>query len=425
MKISIFVILGVMTLILSVAAQSTLSSWPYYVEVTPENSGPGIYDAIVPLHVLDKSGIGDMRLFDSTNREIPYAVRVRKEVDEVAELEGRLFNFAQVSSSTSEASVDLGEDPSEHNEVEIETSGTNFRRQVSIEGSDNGREWRLLNNKGLVINFTSQNNAVESNRISYPTSRYRYLRVKVQRDELTDHEAPHITSVKAMMAAREKGQLSTWSVPVPSYQLLRNQGAHASVWTLDLGANAPCDRLTLEIEGESFSRPFQVESVGDDQSVSLMASGTLTRHLGDEPKPLTIVFDNEERVRKIRLQITDYSNPTLNITSIQASAPARQLVFELKEPVSQPLRLYFGNDMVPAPNYDFEAELKSRLTAEPAHSEVGNVLSNPEYQPEPRPLTERLPWLIYIVLAGSSIALAFILLNLARVAMRVGPQSTN
>lgn len=423
MRISLFVILSVITLALSVAAQTSLSLWPYYLEVTPEKSAPGMYDVIVPLAVFDKSGaqLGDLRLFDSTNREIPYAIRVREEIDEVEEFEGSLFNHAQVGSS-SEASVDLGEEPEEHNQVEIETLGTNFRRQVSIEGSDNGRDWRMLNNSGLLLSFKSENNAVESNRVSYPASRYRYLRVRVQRDSLIDTEAPRITGVTAMKAVREKGQLASWSVPVPSYELLRNQGAHASAWTIDLGARVPCDRLALEVHDLSFSRPFQVESVDDGQQVRLIASGTLMRHSGDEEKPLVIIFDNEENVRKLRLQITDYSNPTLNITSIQASAPARQLVFELKEPTAQPLRLYFGNASVPAPHYDFETELQSKSSSEPAHSKFGNAIANPEYRPEPRPLTERVPWLIYLVLAISSIALAFILLSLARSATRGGTQ---
>ena len=404
-------------LVISVTAQTLFSRWPYYVEITPEKSEPGMYDAVLPLEVLDKSGIGDMRLYDSANREIPYAVRIRKEVDEVEESEGRLFNFAQAG-TTSEVSVDLDENPGEHNEVEIETSGTNFRRRVAIEGSDNGQEWRMLNSNGVLINFASQNNAVESKQVSYPTSRYRYLRVRVQRDELTDDSAPRITGVKAIMAVREKGELSTWGVPVPSYQLLRNQGAHASAWAIDLGGNVPCDRLILEIDGESFSRPFQVEDIDEPENVHVIATGTLTRHLGDEPKPLVILFDDEQRLRKIRLQITDYSNPTLNITSIQAGAPARQLVYELKEPASQPLRLYFGNDKVPAPNYDFENELSSRLTAEPAHSSIGYVLGNPEYIPDPKPFTERVPWLIYLVLAAASVALFLVLLSLARTAIR-------
>jgi hypothetical protein len=319
-------------------------------------------------------------------------------------------------------SVDLGEDPGEHNEIEIETNGINFRRQVVIEGSDSGREWRTLSNDGVIFSFASQNNVADSQRVSYPTSRYRYLRVKVSRDPMTDRETPQVTSVKVMMSVREKGWLSTWDVPVPSYQLQRNQGAHATVWTLDLGGRGPCDRLSLEIAEDSFSRPFQVDAIDDAQNPYPIATGDLTRHSSNEKKPLVIYFNEEQNVRKLRLQITDYSNPTLNITAIEASAPARQLVFELKQPAAQPLRLYFGNETVAAPHYDFEKELAGRLSNEPVHSRLGDVIANREYKPEPKPLTERVPWLIYIVLAASGIALAYVLLSLARTTTRLNTQ---
>ena len=410
-------------LVFSVSAQTSLSLWPYYVEVTPERNDAGVYDLVVPLPVMDKArpDLADLRLFDSNNREIPYGIRVRREVDEKREIPVRLFNAGLAGPSASEVSVDLGESPGEHNEIDIETRGTNFRRQVVVEGSDSGREWRTLNGNAVIFSFTSQNTVAESQRVTYPTSRYRYLRVRVSRDQLTDDETPTVTNVKVLMAVLEKGSLSTWSVYVPSYQLLRNQGAHASAWLLDLGARAPCDRLTLEISDESFSRPFQVEAVDDDQNVRLVASGDLTRHAGEEPKPLVIVFNQEENVRKLRLQITDYSNPTLNIQTIEASAPARQLVFELKEQPSQPLRLFFGNASVTAPHYDFEKEIAARLVKEPIHAGLGDVVANREYKPEPLPLTERIPWLIYVVLAASSIALGFILFSLARTATKLNP----
>ena len=426
-RILLFILLAAMGLVISAFAQTSLSLWPYYVDVAPHSGDGPLYDLVVPLPVMDKAGtdLADLRLFDSANREIPYALRVRREINEKREIPTRLFNYASAGPATSEVSVDLGEDPGEHNEIDVETNGTNFRRQVMVEGSDSGREWRTLTNDGVLFSFSSQNNVAESQRVSYPTSRYRYLRVRVTRDPVTDRETPQVTSVKVMMSVREKGLLSTWDVPVPSYQLQRNQGAHATVWTLDLGGRVPCDRLNLDIADDSFSRPFQVETIDDQQNVRLVASGDLTRHSGEEKKPLVIYFNEEAVARKLRLQITDYSNPTLNIQSINASAPARQLLFELKSPASPPLRLYFGNEHVPAPHYDFEKEVATRVSKEPVHTRLGEVLANREYKPEPKPLTERVPWLIYVVLAASSIALAFVLLSLARTATHLNTQQAD
>src|SRR6185295_14780553 len=159
-----FVIVAATTLVLSVSAQTSLSQWPYYVEVTPEQNGTGIYDVTVPLPIMDKSrpDLADLRLFDSANREIPFGIRIRRDVDEKRDIPVRLFNAGFAGPATSEVSVDLGENPGEHNEIEIETRGTNFRRQVVIEGSDSGREWRMLNDDGMLFSFASQNAVAES-----------------------------------------------------------------------------------------------------------------------------------------------------------------------------------------------------------------------------------------------------------------------
>lgn len=410
--------------VITVIAQDSMSSWPFFVEVTPRAGAPGTYDLVVPLPVMDKAreDLADLRLYDANGREIPYALRIRREVGDKREVMAQAFNQATIGTSTSEMSVDLGENTGEHNEVEIETEGTNFRRRVEVEGSDSGKEWRTLKTGDIIFGFESENRSVESNRVSYPTSRYRYLRVRVSADELTDKQAPFISGVKVVMAVREKGEWTTWTVDVPSYQLLRNQGAPASAWTIDLGGRVPCDRLELEVNDESFSRPFQLEAVDDPQNIRLIASGELTRHTGEARKPLVITFDNEEQARKLRLLITDHSNQMLSISSITAGAPTRQLVFGLKEAPDQPLRLFFGNAKAAAPHYDFEKTLPAWLAATPVRSEVGAVANNPDYRPEPLPLTERIPWLIYLVLAASSIALAMILISLARTTLRTEPQ---
>jgi hypothetical protein len=68
---------------------------------------------------------------------------------------------------------------------------------------------------------------------------------------------------------------------------------------------------------------------------------------------------------------------------------------------------------MPEPHYDFEKELSSLKTT-PVQSSVGDTKKNPVYTPEPLPFTERVSWLIYLVLAASSVALGWILFSLAR-----------
>jgi uncharacterized protein DUF3999 len=402
-------------------AQSQLSSWPFFVEVSSSTS-PGLYTLTVPLHVMGQArdDLGDLRLFDSENHEIPYAIRIRREIDEQEEFETDIFNEVTAGTST-EATIDLGEGSEEHNQVEIQTAGTNFRRRVTVEGSDSGTQWKTLKSDAVIFGFQAEGKAVESNTISYPASRYRYLRVRVNADEVSDDRAPDITKLTVLMAVREKGELTTWGVEVPSHQLIRNQGAHASAWLIDFGARVPCDRLSLTIADPSFYRPFQVETADDPQNPTLIASGNLNRRAGEEQKPQLITFDSEQHVRKLRLQITDYSNPILSIDSIQASAPARELVFELKQPQTLPLRLFFGNQKILEPHYDFENELSTKLKSPLLQSSLGDTNKNAVYTPEPVPFTERVPWLIYLVLAGSSVALGWILFSLARTTLQREP----
>ncbi|MEI9971537.1 MAG: hypothetical protein WDO73_05430 [Ignavibacteriota bacterium] len=52
------------------------------------------------------------------------------------------------------------------------------------------------------------------------------------------------------------------------------------------------------------------------------------------------------------------------------------------------------------------------------------MTANPAYRPEPKPLSERSPWLVYLVLIAACAALAGMLLNLAKASARL-TASTN
>jgi hypothetical protein len=399
------------------AADDAMTGWEWVFEVRPASSSAELYQINLSNEVLGatRQDLADLRILDAGGREVPFAARVRRDVEEATRIDAGEFNRA-TRGNTSEITVDLGESGDTHNEIEIETSGRNFRRQVGIDGSDDGRSWRVLEDEGKIFRFESNNNQVESNRVGYPVSRYRFLRARVSADSIVDNVAPSITGVAVIMSVRDKGESSSWSVTVPYPEPVRSSQGPATSWRIDLGQTVPCDRLILQIRDSSFSRYFTVEQVDDPQDPRQVASGEIKRRSEEPQKPIEIVF-NEVYARRLNLTFTDFANPPLGITAISCAAPARQVLFEVKG-TSPPYRLFTGNPKAEAPRYDFENEVALRPVVTVANVETGERQPNPNYRPEPKPLTERVPWLIYAVLATSGLALGWILMSLIRSARR-------
>ena len=112
--------------------------------------------------------------------------------------------------------------------------------------------------------------------------------------------------------------------------------------------------------------------------------------------------------------MTDDRNTPLAIEGFTAFGAAREVVFDSRPAGPGPLRVYYGNHRALAPRYDLRARLPVELIPPPQRLALGPQRDNPIYSPEPRPFSERVPWLVYLVLGAASVALAAILLSLVR-----------
>ena len=397
-------------------AAEPLSAWPYFKELRLPRAQAPLLDFVLDREALDQARAdqADLRLYDSAGHEIPYVLRVRHEVDTHSEFEVREFNRA-VEGGAAVVSADLGAQPVEHNLVEIDTAGVNYRRLADVQGSADGLAWSTLVSQAILFRFAAAGRSVEQTAVSYPVSRYRYLRVRVARDPQVDSEAPVIAALRVRRSVRVQGEMVAFRAASMERDADRMDGRPASVWRIDLGSRVPFERLSLDVATPAFSRPFQVEIVDDPAAPVLIASGDLTRQAETDGTPLGIDF--AERIgRRLKLTVVDDRNPPLPISGITAVGAARQVIFEGAPASAGPARLYYGNPKALAPHYD----LGVRVAANPAGTSVRLPLSpqwaNPIYRPEPKPFSERAPWVIYVVLAAASLALAAILLSLARAA---------
>jgi hypothetical protein len=396
------------------------TAWQWFHEVTPPKEGKSPWlDFLLTNEVFGeaRTDLADLRLRDDNGGEVSYALRVRRTRQEQQPLEARQFNRGKQADRSFELSLDLGQERAEHNLIEIITKGDDFRRRVRVEGSNNGEDWRLLSEDWLVHFLVRDRPPVEINRVTYPPSRYRYLRVQVHPDLSQSDDSPEISSISVFHAVDIPGEYRTLPAALGPREADKTPYGPGSAWGIDLGADSvPCEMLSLAIDDDAFARHYDLESIEPGGMTRIVTEGELRRLPGSKHETVEIHFA-ETPAHLLKLRVTDYRNPPLDLKSVQYTAPTREVIFAWDRDLAWPLRLYVGNPRAAEPHYDFAAGLAEVVSPAPDRAAIGPRAANPAYRPEPKPWTERWPWVIYLVLGTASLVLLILLGLLAREAV--------
>jgi hypothetical protein len=407
------------------AARRSYERWQYVQELPiPGEAGSDrspYCDFVLTVGVFDgaREDLGDLRLLNADGVEIPYALRVRRPDHREQTLRASEFNRASGPQQSSELTLDLGADPPEHNQVDVDMPGVNYRRGAQLEGSADGKTWSKLLETNL-LDFRVGGQQLKDVRLAYPPSRYRYLRLRVQRDPQVDKQAVALQSVTVRRQVEVPGEFVTFPAQVGPREPVRASAGPGTAWILDLGgAHVPCDQLLVEIADREFARDYSILAAGPPDAgepFQPVTGGQWSRQAGMSSKPLVAEL-GEPHAARLRLVVTDFRNPPLRVTGAQVVAPARQVVFERKAALRGPVRLFYGNPAAEPPHYDLERNLPAQLDPAPARVALSPRAVNPDYVPEPKPLSERWPWVIYVVLSGASLFLAVVLWNVGHTAV--------
>jgi hypothetical protein len=399
-------------------------NWRYRLDVSPPEARTTSrwQDFVLTPTVFEAArlDLADLRLFDAEGHELPYDLRIRRPDYRTETIPGKIFNRSRGTDGSAEVAIDLGSETVEHNEVDVELPLRQYHRQARLEGSVNGLDWRLLVGKNL-FHFELGKDRLEDRRLSYSPSRYRYLRVRVEPDRVVDKSPLEITAVKVLRRVEVPGESLTLPGRLGAREPVRTDGVPGSAWTIALGGDhVPCERITCEVDDPEFVRNYRIESggpPGEDTPFGPVTSGVWRRTAGSDLKPVVAEFP-EIQASRLRLVVTDAGNPPLNVRSVTFGASAREVVFPgVDSTTAGSLRLYVGNPKGFAPRYDFARNLPASLEPAPTRRTLSSRLENPDYLPEPKPLTERWPWLIYVVLGVIAATLGLIIVDLARQAI--------
>ena len=402
----------------------------------------GLVEVSLSPEALDNAtaSLADLRIVDARGVETPYVVtrtfNPARPRAEVAMIPAKLINRTYLPEKCSTVTADfVSKVPKDC--VVVRAAGTNFRREVLIESSDDGTSWQRVREGALIFRVAGEGaeKGFERDRVAFPENDQRYLRVTVM-NGAGDKGQVEIDSVARVIELQKDYQPGRTEPVTPlSVNVTQDEKRKCTHIELDLGfRNLPLDRMTLAFDDANFFRRATLEGRNEKTRVERLAredgkyaekvvempwefcrSEMLFRYTagGKEDSSTSISLDGIRR-RYLRLTVHNEDNPPLAFRS----AELRRFLALVRFPCQAAGRwtLYLGNPEASAPSYDL-AHFADRLEKEGVvEATLGRVARNPAFLIETKGTSwlEGHPAIVWGALIAVGLALAVLIIRQAK-----------
>ena len=372
-----------------------------------EPPGPGILALTLDAHVYEhaRRDLADLRVRDAAGASIPYLLESESSATDTP-VHADILNGGFRRGEAAFATLDFRERRRKRCLV-LSLSGDNFRRRVTVEGSDDGSQWTTLTDEAWVFAIPAPV-AARYETVPLPTNDHRLLRVTVHHGP----EDPPRIEIRDAWAP----QVARWEPPTRSVEprWSRSEDAQARETRLlvDLGArHHPFRAIVVEVAAERYFRPVVMEARREPQrpqdppAWERLGEGALASGSLGDPAALGGRIELRGRERFVRLRIQNGDDRPLGIRAVRVEAPRERVVFETR--AGESYRLTYGDATARAPEFDLSRRLDDPVAW--AGSATDAALGAPQPMPPApapeRPWTERHPRLLWIGLIGAVLAL--------------------
>jgi len=346
------------------------------------------------------TSLGDLRLVSPSGAEVPYTMVVKAGSSSTREIEVKVLQLGTVRGAT-DFVLDVSAVP-EYDQVRLRLAAMDFIAHAKVEGRDDLTQPPVT----LLGTYTLYNFAREflgsNSTLKLPRSRFRYLHIHID-------GAVEPDDVLGASVANIEEQEAQWT-PLDVTLKIEQMGKR-TLLTWDTIADVPVDRVVLLVDPAevNFRRDVQVLARND-----MVGRGEIHRI---RMKRAGRAVDSEElalslggiHAPRYKLTIENGDDPPLHILGVQVFSTERRVYFDPRGNPS--LRLYYGDDRLAAPTYDY-----AKLFQEPEQApraELGPGTHNSAYtgRPDERPWTDKHPAVLWIAMIAAVAGLAAVALR--------------
>jgi Protein of unknown function (DUF3999) len=347
-----------------------------------------------------RSDLADLRIYDGES-QVQYALSEQRGGTSSQEVSTKVLNLGSVGGHT-EFDLDLSElnagQIGDYDRIRLSLDGKDYVVSASIEGSnDLGAKSATQLPAATLYDFTREE--LGSNPVlKPPASTFRYLHVKLSGGILP-------AQVKGASVYNLQETKAVWtsvgSCSAPS------QLARATVFNCNAPAHVPVDRVRFQVDPKQLN--FKRAVALSDASNRYNGTGEVTRVRMNRGG--TTVVSEEMDVPlggrgsgHLKIMVDNGDNPPLAITGVQLLSVERRIYFDPQG--RSLLRLYYGDDKLLSPVYDYARFFKADPTA--AKAELAPGSRNPAYRgrPDDRPWSERHNAVIWLAMLLAVLILA-------------------
>jgi hypothetical protein len=319
--------------------------------------------------------------------------------------------------------LDYGE-PVQKNRLRIELSGQNYRRRVTVEGSNDGRDWRVLKEDAWLFNIRQPSGTYDVDTVDLPLNRFRFLRLTAHHmaDDPRRIDIQHVDTLHYEISA-----LPLAEVAIASWDVEFDEKLKATDIVFDVGyRNLPLAELELDVATPLFYRAYELAGrnaatarmvrrteTGWDRAEREQAWTTVQRGVIYRIERLGRVEEQvvletiQARYRYLRLRVIDEDNQPLDVRGAQIRrGPLPVLVFE-NDPAA-PITLFCGNPSARAPAFDLSRALRDLDVAALPAVAAGPV---PTVAVDRAPWTARQGWVIWVALVAAVAVMGWLIIG--------------
>jgi hypothetical protein len=386
-------------------------AFPYFTNVRdvriaqPDRQNFFIVDGELWNH--SRADLADLRLYDG-EAPVQYALSEQSAGSSSEEVEAQILNLGSVAGHT-EFDLDTngpsGNGLNEYDRIRLRLDARDFVATASVSGGNApGKAAEVKFPSSTLYDFTKEQ--LGSNfQLKVAPSSFRYLHVRL---------SPGINpqQVKSATVFNIHERKASWT-DVGSC-LAPQQKGHSSIIVCNVPPKVPLNRIVLQVDPVriNFRRSVSI----DDASGAQISNGEISRvrltrggtFVTDETLSMNCVA-SQGRSGQITVTVENGDNLPLEITSATPQSLERRVYFDPQGKAM--LHLYYGDDKLSAPVYDYARFFHVEPLLAQAQLEDG--MHNPQYagRPDDRPWSEQHKAVLWAAMLLAVFALAVLALR--------------